>query len=85
MEERVHNIKGGKNNNDGLEEDDLLSWVMKNSNLTTEQILDFILSMLFAGHETSSVAMTLAMYFLPGCPRAIQQLRVRAYTLYYIL
>ncbi|PPD84197.1 hypothetical protein GOBAR_DD18877 [Gossypium barbadense] len=45
------------------------------SNLSTEQILDLILSLLFAGHETSSVAITLAIYFLPGCPLAIQQLR----------
>jgi cytochrome P450 len=35
-----------------------------------------ILSLLFAGHETSCVAISLAIYFLPGCPRAIQQLRV---------
>lgn len=72
MEERVKRIKEG---NETLEEDDLLNWVLKHSNLSTEQILDLILSLLFAGHETSSVAIALAIYFLPGCPRAIQQLR----------
>ncbi|TKY70378.1 steroid 22-alpha-hydroxylase [Spatholobus suberectus] len=72
MEERVKRIQQG---NDGLEEDDLLNWVLKHSNLSTEQILDLILSLLFAGHETSSVAIALAIYFLPGCPQAIQQLR----------
>lgn len=59
------------------DEDDLLGWVLNNSNLSTEQILDLILSLLFAGHETSSVSIALAIYFLPGCPRAIQQLRVK--------
>lgn len=73
MKERARNMKEGS---ESLEEDDLLNWVLKNSNLTSEQILDLILSLLFAGHETSSVAISLAIYFLPGCPRAIQQLRV---------
>ncbi|RDX89475.1 Cytochrome P450 90B1, partial [Mucuna pruriens] len=72
MEERVKRIQEG---NENLEEDDLLNWVLKHSNLSTEQILDLILSLLFAGHETSSVAIALAIYFLPACPRAIQQLR----------
>ncbi|XP_034226063.1 cytochrome P450 90B1 isoform X2 [Prunus dulcis] len=69
MEER---LKEGKEN---IDEDDLLGWVLKHSNLSKEQILDLILSLLFAGHETSSVAIALAIYFLPGCPNAIQQLR----------
>ncbi|KAE8695364.1 Cytochrome P450 90B1 [Hibiscus syriacus] len=72
MVERKRKMKEGKEN---AEEDDLLEWVLKHSNLSSEQILDLILSLLFAGHETSSVAITLAIYFLPGCPMAIQQLR----------
>lgn len=73
MEERIEKMKEGVEN---LEEDDLLGWVLKHSNLSTEQILDLILSLLFAGHETSSVAIALAIYFLESCPRTIQQLRV---------
>ena len=57
-------------------DDDLLGWVLKHSNLSTEQILDLILSLLFAGHETSSVAIALAIYFLQACPKAVQELRV---------
>ena len=76
MEERVEKMKKEKVS---LEEDDLLNWVLNHSNLSKEQILDLILSLLFAGHETSSVAISLAIYFLPGCPRAIQQLRVSKY------
>ncbi|XWS33757.1 hypothetical protein CRYUN_Cryun22dG0110700 [Craigia yunnanensis] len=72
LEERIRKTKEGKEN---PEEDDLLESVLKHSNLSTEQILDLILSLLFAGHETSSVAIALAIYFLPGCPMAIQQLR----------
>ncbi|KAK2981583.1 hypothetical protein RJ640_011113 [Escallonia rubra] len=56
-------------------EDDLLGWVLKHSNLSKEQILDLVLSLLFAGHETSSVSIALAIYFLEGCPSAVQQLR----------
>lgn len=73
MEERIKRIQEG---NEILETDDLLNWVLKHSNLSTEQILDLILSLLFAGHETSSVSIALAIYFLPGCPQAIEQLRV---------
>lgn len=57
------------------EENDLLGWVLRNSNLSKEQILDLVLSLLFAGHETSSVAIALAIYFLQSCPTAVQQLR----------
>jgi steroid 22-alpha-hydroxylase len=45
MEERIAETKGGVEN---LEDDDLLGWVLKHSNLSTEQILDLILSFLFA-------------------------------------
>ncbi|XP_010503731.1 PREDICTED: cytochrome P450 90B1 [Camelina sativa] len=56
-------------------DDDLLGWVLKHSNLSTEQILDLILSLLFAGHETSSVAIALAIFFLQACPKAVEELR----------
>ncbi|CAN1225194.1 Cholesterol 22-monohydroxylase CYP90B51 [Linum perenne] len=52
MEERIK-----RSNEVGREEgedDDLLGWALNHSNLSTEQILDLVLSLLFAGHETSS-------------------------------
>ena len=64
-------------NEERAEEDDLLGWALKRSNLSKEQILDLLLSLLFAGHETSSMALALAIYFLQGCPKAIEELRVR--------
>ncbi|XP_042019451.1 cytochrome P450 90B1-like isoform X2 [Salvia splendens] len=67
MEERMK--RGSKN------EQDLLGWVLNNSNLSKDQILDLVLSLLFAGHETSSVAIALAIYFLQACPTAVQKLR----------
>lgn len=73
MEDRIQKMNEGRGD---MEDDDLLGWVLKHSNLSTEQILDLILSLLFAGHETSSVAIALAIYFLQGCPSAVQQLRV---------
>jgi len=73
MEERAKRVQNG----DALEEDhDLLNWVLTHTNLSNEQILDLVLSLLFGGHETSSIAIALVIYFLPSCPRAMQQLRV---------
>ncbi|KAH7665114.1 Cytochrome P450 B-class protein [Dioscorea alata] len=72
LDERVEKIRDGCN---GLEKDDLLASVSAETNLTRDQILDLILSMLFAGHETSSAAICLAIYFLESSPKALQQLR----------
>ncbi|CAI9757841.1 unnamed protein product [Fraxinus pennsylvanica] len=68
MEERVK-----KKSED--DQNELLGWVLKNSNLSKEQILDLVLSLLFAGHETSSVAIALGIYLLQGCPTAVHQLK----------
>ncbi|XP_042423680.1 cytochrome P450 90B2-like [Zingiber officinale] len=57
------------------EEEDLLGWALNHSNLSKDQILDLLLSLLFAGHETSSMALALAIYFLQDCPKAVDQLR----------
>lgn len=73
MDERIRKLDDG-NDLEKLE-DDLLGWVLKNSSLSKEQILDLVLSLLFAGHETSSVSISLAIYFLEACPAAVQQLR----------
>ena len=74
MEERIRRIR---DNEERAEEDDLLGWALKQSNLSKEQILDLLLSLLFAGHETSSMALALTIYFLEGCPKAVEELRVQ--------
>ncbi|KAI4381704.1 hypothetical protein MLD38_007756 [Melastoma candidum] len=75
MEERKKRMKMKMEIEEEEEDRDLLGWTLKHSSLSTEQILDLILSLLFAGHETSSVALSLAIYFLQGCPAAIAQLK----------
>ncbi|PAN50739.1 hypothetical protein GQ55_9G552800 [Panicum hallii var. hallii] len=72
MEDRLQKMS---KENSSVEEDDLLGWALKQSNLSKEQILDLLLSLLFAGHETSSMALALAIFFLEGCPKAVQELR----------
>lgn len=72
MEERLEKMNKEASS---MEEDDLLGWAMKQSNLSKEQILDLLLSLLFAGHETSSMALALAIFFLEGCPKAVKELR----------
>ncbi|CAK9152418.1 unnamed protein product [Ilex paraguariensis] len=72
MEQKIREVRDRREN---MEEDDLLGWVLKHSDLSREQILDLVLSLLFAGHETSSVSIALAIYFLQGCPLAVHQLR----------
>ncbi|KAG9440975.1 hypothetical protein H6P81_021140 [Aristolochia fimbriata] len=72
MEERVESSNGDRRK---VEDDDLLGWVLKHSDLSNEQILDLILSLLFAGHETSSVAIALAIYFLQASSQALHHLR----------
>lgn len=72
MEERLKKMNKEASS---MEEDDLLGWAMKQSNLSKEQILDLLLSLLFAGHETSSMALALAIFFLEGCPKAVEELR----------
>ncbi|KAM3355173.1 hypothetical protein ACQJBY_025764 [Aegilops geniculata] len=72
MEERLEQMN---KEDSSTEADDLLGWALKHSNLSNEQILDLLLSLLFAGHETSSVALALAIFFLEGCPKAVKELR----------
>ncbi|WOL16987.1 Cytochrome P450 [Canna indica] len=69
MEERI------RDKEEREEEEDLLGWALQHSNLSKEQILDLLLSLLFAGHETSSMALALAIFFLQASPEAVRQLR----------
>lgn len=72
LDERMQKIKEGCK---GLEEEDLLASVARNTNITRDQILDLMISMLFAGHETSSAAISLAIYFLQASPDVLKKLR----------
>nr|BCU09065.1 cytochrome P450 family 90 [Dioscorea japonica] len=72
MEDRIEKKKAGT---DEIGEADLLGFILEQSNLDAEQFGDLLLGLLFGGHETSSTAITLAVYFLEQCPKAVQQLR----------
>lgn len=54
---------------------DLLAKLLEEGTLSDEIICDFILFLLFAGHETSSRAMTFSIKFLTNCPRALEQMK----------
>ncbi|PKU67021.1 Cytochrome P450 90B1 [Dendrobium catenatum] len=56
-------------------EDDLMGWALKQSAFSKEQIMDLLLSLLFAGHETSSMALALTIFFLESSPKAVQELQ----------
>ncbi|ONK80923.1 uncharacterized protein A4U43_C01F23290 [Asparagus officinalis] len=72
MEARIE-AKGGRN--EGEIEDDFLGWLMKNTDYPQEKICDLLLGVLFAGHDTTSRAISLLIYFLESCPTAVEQLR----------
>jgi len=54
---------------------DLLAKLLEEGSLSDEIICDFILFLLFAGHETSSRALTFAIKFLTYCPEAVEQMQ----------
>ena len=57
-------------------EEDFLGWLLKNTNYSDEKIGNNLLSLLFAGHDTTSRAISALIYFLHGCPSAVEQLQV---------
>ncbi|MQM05742.1 hypothetical protein Taro_038546 [Colocasia esculenta] len=70
-EERINKLRDGSTD----VENDLLTWTLKNSNYTEEQTGDFLLGFLFGGHDTTSKSITLGIYFLDGCPKALEQMQ----------
>ena len=55
---------------------DLLNKLLEEGSLSDEIICDFILFLLFAGHETSSRALTLSLKFITTCPKALNRMKV---------
>nr|UTS77786.1 cytochrome P450 720B31 [Ginkgo biloba] len=60
---------------DEVVHNDLLTKLMAEESLSDEIIADFLVFVLFAGHDASSRSMALAIKFLTDCPTALQQLR----------
>lgn len=55
----------------------VLGRLLEEESLPDEAVADFIISLLFAGNETTAKTMLFAVYFLTRCPRALKQLLVR--------
>ncbi|XP_078169259.1 cholesterol 22-monohydroxylase CYP90B52-like [Carex rostrata] len=68
---RMEEIRQGETKGDS----DMLCWCLTELKLPKEKILDLLLGLLFGGFETSSVALSLTIFFLGHCPRAFQELR----------
>ncbi|KAK1288206.1 Cytochrome P450 90B1 [Acorus calamus] len=71
VKERQQQINDGSEGN----ADDLLSFLLNQIALSEEEIADHLLSFIFAAHDTLSSVIPLAIYFLEGCQRAVDQLR----------
>lgn len=72
MDERVQQKKEA----DTIGQKDFLGFVLEHSELIAEEICDLLMGLLFAGHETTTTAILMAVYFLQDCPKAVEQLRV---------
>ena len=55
---------------------DFLGELLKEDLHSKEIIADFVLFLLFAGHETSASTMAFAIKFLTDCPQALRELKV---------
>ncbi|XP_020582335.1 cytochrome P450 90B2-like [Phalaenopsis equestris] len=81
MDERSGRMRMKEAGEEREEEDDLMGWALKQSSLSKEQIMDLLLSLLFAGYETSSIALALTIFFLESCPKAVQELKEEHYNI----
>ncbi|MQL83115.1 hypothetical protein Taro_015602 [Colocasia esculenta] len=70
--ERINRMRDGRTD----VEDDLLTWTLENTNFTEEQTGDLLLGFLLGGHDTTAKVIALAIYYLDGCPKALEQMRV---------
>eukprot|EP01018_Ginkgo_biloba_P019336 Gb_33837 [translate_table: standard] len=62
--------------NPQIAHNDLLTKLLNEETLSDEIVSDFLVFLLFAGHETSSRSTAFSIKFLTECPKALEQLRV---------
>lgn len=74
--EKLKDIMSERKMNPRVKYTDFLQFITEESTLKLDQILDLVMNMLFAGHETSSVALTLAINFLTTSPETLRELRI---------
>ncbi|KAK1288202.1 Cytochrome P450 90B1 [Acorus calamus] len=72
VKERQQQINEGCEGN----ADDFMSFLLNKNALSEEEIVELLFGLLFVAHDTLSTVIPLAIYFLEGCQRAVDQLRV---------
>ncbi|GLJ24905.1 hypothetical protein SUGI_0476520 [Cryptomeria japonica] len=73
---KIHEIIEQKKAQTNVMHNDFVTKLLTEYSLADEVVAEFLLFMLFAGHETSSRAMVLSVKYLTDCPKALEQLRV---------
>ncbi|KAG2555744.1 hypothetical protein PVAP13_8NG027601 [Panicum virgatum] len=78
MDDKVENGAANGKEDDKIEKKDMVEELLEaeGGSFSEEEMVDFCLSLLVAGYETTSVLMTLAVKFLTETPTALAQLRV---------
>ena len=76
LEKKIYSIIEDRTRHPDVMHSDFLNNLLNDSSLSDEMVVDVILFVLFAGHETSSRAMALSIKYLTDCPEALHELRV---------
>ncbi|PUZ43667.1 hypothetical protein GQ55_8G026200 [Panicum hallii var. hallii] len=78
MDDKVENGGANGKEDDKIEKKDMVEELLEaeGGSFSEEEMVDFCLSLLVAGYETTSVLMTLAVKFLTETPTALAQLKV---------
>jgi hypothetical protein len=78
IDDKVENGGANGKEDDKIEKKDMVEELLEaeGGSFSEEEMVDFCLSLLVAGYETTSVLMTLAVKFLTETPTALAQLKV---------
>eukprot|EP01018_Ginkgo_biloba_P019335 Gb_33836 [translate_table: standard] len=75
LKRKVYEKIEERRKNPQIVHNDLLTKLLNEETLSDEIVSDFLVFLLFAGHETSSRSMAFSIKFLTECPKALEQLR----------
>eukprot|EP01018_Ginkgo_biloba_P022153 Gb_19877 [translate_table: standard] len=76
LKRKIYEIIEQRRKHPKVVHNDLLTKLLKEDSLSDEMVTDFLIFLLFAGHETSSRSMVFCIKFLTECPKALEQLTV---------
>lgn len=69
-------MEGRRNNGDSFKKAAFLDVLLSNNDLSHDDKVTFVLDSLLAGYETTSVLVSMAVYFLAKSPKCLEQLKV---------